>query len=118
MKSISYPLKLVDGDLAFDDSEEEIISSEIKAILETRLSERPYRQTYGSKQYVLKSLDLSDLLSSLSTTLETNLSLLGFSAIVVELDSSLTDLQQGIINLIIKYSLNNNELSSSYSLVL
>lgn len=118
MKSIKYPLQTIDGDLAFDDSSEEIIKSEIQAILETRLSERPYRQTYGSKQYVLKSLDLSDLLSSLSTALETNLSLLGFSAIAVELDNNLNDLQKGLLAVVVRYSLNNEELSTSYSLAL
>jgi hypothetical protein len=116
VQSISYLLNIVAGDLALDYTSEQIIASEILAILETRPGDRPFRQSYGSKTYVLKALDLSDLLTSISTALETNLTLLGFSAITVELDSELIDLQGGLINLVIRYSLNNQELSTSYSI--
>lgn len=118
MQSISYPLRIINGDLAIDYTESEIIKSELLAILETRLGDRPFRQTYGSKQYVLKQLDLSQLLTEISVALETNLSLLGFSAITVDLDSDLNELQTGLINLVIIYSLNQKELSTSYSLQL
>lgn len=116
MQSIRYPLEIIGGDLALDYTAEQIIGSEIRAILDTRLSERVLRQTYGSKQYVLKALDLSDLLVSISSALETNLSLLGFSAVRVELDSSLVELQAGLVSLVVIYSLNNTELSTNYSL--
>jgi hypothetical protein len=116
MQSISYPLQIVTGDLALDYTPEQIIASEVLAILETRLGDRPFRQSYGSKQYILKALDLSNLLTSVSTALETNLELLGFSAISVELDSTLNELQTGLINLVIKYSLNNQELQTNYSI--
>ena len=117
MQSIRYPLEIIGGDLVLDTTPEQIIASEIRAILETRLGDRPFRQTYGSKQYVLKELDLSDLLTSISSALETNLSLLGFSAVTVELDSELAELQSGVVSLIINYSLNETELSTSYSLL-
>lgn len=116
MQSIKYPLEIVGGDLCIDTTPEQIIASEIRAILETRLGDRSLRQTYGSKQYVLKELDLSGLLTSISSALETSLILLGFSAISVELDSDLTELQSGLVKLIVNYSLNGSELSTSYSL--
>lgn len=118
MQSIKYPLEIIGGDLAIDTTPEQIIASEIRAILETRIGDRPLRQTYGSKQYILKELDLSDLITSISSALETNLSLLGFSAITVELDSNLAELQRGLTKLIVNYSLNGSELSTSYSLEL
>jgi phage baseplate assembly protein W len=116
MRSISYPLRIVNGDLAVDYSPTQIIQSEILAILETRLGDRPYRQSYGSREYVLKKLDLSELLSSLSVSLETNLALLGFSAITVEIDSELEELQLGTVHLVVKYNLNGNELNTNYSI--
>lgn len=116
MQSIKYPLEIIGGDLAVDTTPEQIIASEIRAILETGLGDRSLRQTYGSKQYVLKELDLSDLITGISSALETNLSLLGFSAITVELDSNLAELQGGLTELIVNYSLNGSELSTSYSL--
>ena len=116
MQSIRYPLEIIGGDLALDYTAEQVIGSEIRAILDARLGERVLRQTYGSKQYVLKALDLSDLLVSISSALETNLALLGFSAIRVEIDSGLAELQSGLVSLVVTYNLNNTELSTSYSL--
>lgn len=116
MQAISYPLRLVNGDLALDYTDTEIIQSELLAIIDTRLGDRLYRQSYGSKQYILKELDLSQILTDISVALETNLSALGFSAISVDLDSDLPDLQSGLLDLVIRYSLNASELTTSYSL--
>jgi phage baseplate assembly protein W len=118
MRAISYPLRIVNGDLAIDYTPTQVIRSEILAILETRFGDRPFRQSYGSKNYVLKKLDLSDLITSISVALETNLALLGFSAISVEIDSDLQELQGGVVNLLVKYNLNGNVLNTNYSIQL
>lgn len=116
MKSYLYPIQIVNGDLATADTDAEIIASEVRSILDTRISERVYRQDYGSPNLVLKTLDLSKLITGLSSALETSLSLLGFSKINVEVDGDVTDLQRGVVPLLITYSLNGSELNTLYTI--
>ena len=115
MKGIKFPLEIVNGDLAVDETPEEIVISEIKATLSTRFGERVYRQDYGSPNFLLKKLDLGKLIAERTVALESSLAPLGFSQIVIEVDSPITDIQQGIVNLVLRFSVNAELFNFSYS---
>lgn len=118
MFGISFPLRIENGDLALDLSPSEIVLSEIKAILFKRLGERVYRQDYGSPNFLLKKLSVDKVIAELTLALENNLAPLGFSQIIVEVDSPIEDLQQGVINLVVRFSVNEELFSLAYSIKL
>jgi hypothetical protein len=114
MKSIAFPLEIIDGGLAIDENPEEIIQSEILAVLYTRKKERVYRQTYGTPNFLLRKLDINYLLIELNSALEYSLSRLGYAQILVEVDSDIADLQEGKVNLIISYRIGDSLLKSAF----
>lgn len=114
MKSFTFPLSIVDGDLAVDESPEEIIESEILSILQTRPFERVFRQNYGTPNFLLKKLDVNYLLIEINAALELSLTSLGFAQVSVEVDSEITQLQLGQINLVISYTVGNALIKSAF----
>lgn len=116
MIGIHFPLTIENGDLKLDFFPEDIFLSEVRAILTTRPGERVYRNNYGAKNQLLKKLDLNQLIADYSLALETNLEPLGFREIVVDVDSSIAELQQGIVNLIIRFSIESEEITTSFVL--
>jgi hypothetical protein len=118
MIGIRFPLEIIDGDLVLDETPSEIVLSEIKAIISTRLGERVYRQDYGTPNFLLKKLDLGKVIAELSLALENNLAPLGFSQIIVEVDSPLADIQRGLINLVVNFSVNSELFNFTYSVQL
>lgn len=118
MKGIRFPLQIINGDIAIDESPSDIVVSEIKAILYTRLGERVYRQEYGSNNFLLKKLNIGSIIAELSLALENNLSPLGFSQIIIELDSPIEEIQQGVLNLILNFSVNEELFNFSYAVQL
>jgi hypothetical protein len=118
MKSIKFPLEIINGDIAMDDTPADIVISEIKAILFTRLGERVYRQDYGSPNFLLKKLNVGSIIAELSLALENNLAPLGFSQIILEVDSPIAEIQKGLLNLVLRFSVNEELFNFSYTIQL
>jgi hypothetical protein len=118
VKSIKFPLEIINGDIATDDTPADIIISEIKAILSTRLGERVYRQDYGTNNFLLKKLNIGSIIAELSLALENNLAPLGFSQIILEVDSPIEKIQKGAINVILNFSVNEELFNFSYTIQL
>lgn len=114
MKSITFPLEIIDGDLAVDKDATEIIQSEILSILQTRKNERVFRQSYGTPNFLLRKLDINYLLIEINAALQTSLVGLGFAQVVVEVDSDISELQQGLVNLLISYKVGDTLLKSNF----
>jgi hypothetical protein len=114
MKSITFPLEIIDGDLAVDQDATEIIQSEILSILQTRKHERVFRQSYGTPNFLLRKLDINYLLIEINAALQISLVGLGFAQVVVEVDSDISELQQGLVNLIISYKVGDALLKSNF----
>jgi hypothetical protein len=113
MNGYTFPLEIIDGDLAMDSDAGEVLQSEILSLLRTRKKERILRQNYGTPNFLLKKLDLAAILSELNQALSINVAGLGYASVSVEIESELSDLQQGIINLLISYSLGEELLQST-----
>jgi hypothetical protein len=114
MKSISFPLEIIDGDLSVDQDATEIIQSEILSILQTRKHERVFRQSYGTPNFLLRKLDINYLLIEINAALQISLVGLGFAQVVVEVDSDISELQQGLVNLVISYKVGDSLLKSNF----
>lgn len=114
MKSITFPLTLIDGDLAVDQDATEIIQSEILSILQTRKHERVFRQNYGTPNFLLRKLDINYLLIEINAALQISLVGLGFAQVVVDVSSNISELQQGLVNLIISYKVGDALLKSNF----
>lgn len=114
MKSITFPLEIIDGDLAVDQDVTEIIQSEILSILQTRKHERVFRQNYGTPNFLLRKLDINYLLIEINAALQVSLVGLGFAQVVVEVDSDISQIQQGLVNLIISYKVGDSLLKSNF----
>ena len=121
MKSISFPLEIIDGDLSVDQDATEIIQSEILSILQTRKHERVFRQNYGTPNFLLRKLDINYLLLEINAALQISLVGLGFAQVVVEVDSDISEFlsrmhlhQQGLVNLVISYKVGDALLKSNF----
>ena len=97
-----FPPELINGDLKVDQTIEELIISEIKSLLSTRLGERPLRLQYGSPELVLQALDLSDILVDLNLAL--NLQLDWVQPLYTTVVSTPAELSKGLLKLQVSFS--------------
>jgi hypothetical protein len=107
---IIFPLQVdEDGDLLTSNDPVDIVTSEAHALLDTELYSRPLRIDYGSKTYVLKTLELGQLLTDLETKLKASLNFgtSSYTDFEISSTSTLSDIQAGILNILIVFKYNS-----------
>lgn len=80
IRGISYPLRVVDGNLVTS-TDYDLISEQIRSVLETRYFERVMRAEYGIGDYVLEILEPSQINSAIQYAITENVS--GLSSLSV-----------------------------------
>lgn len=104
---ILFPLQIdSDGDLLHSNDPLDILASEAYSFLDTAIYTRPLRIDYGSKTYVLTQIQLGTLMSELTLSLTANMPA-EFGQISVSVDSSVAQLQAGVVSITINFTYNN-----------
>lgn len=97
---ILFPLAIdADGGLLTSNDPTDIAASEIYAILDTVVYSRVMRMDYGTRTFILDSLDLGSLVTEVNLKLQNSLNSLGLDNIELRSESTLADFQQGIVKL-------------------
>lgn len=101
---ILFPLAIDDeGGLLSSNDPTDLAASEVFAILDTILYTRVMRMDYGSRTYVLDSLDLGSLLNEVSLKLKQSLEVIGLKNAALRSESSLEDFRAGLVKLVVQF---------------
>lgn len=101
---ILFPLQIdSEGSLLSSNDPTDLAASEIYSILSTILYSRVMRMDYGSRTYILDSLDLGSLLSEVSLSLQTSLEAIGLNNIELLSESTIEDFRAGKVKLRVKF---------------
>ena len=102
IRGISYPLRAVNGNLATS-TDYELISQQIRSVIETRYFERVMRAEYGIGDYVLEILDPGQVNSAIQYSILQNVQ--GLSDLSVTGDWQ-TGGDDGLYRVFIQYAVN------------
>lgn len=101
-RGISYPLTVVDGNLKVS-TDYDLITQQIRSVVETRYFERVMRADYGIGDYVLEILDPGQINSAIQYSILENVK--GLSSLNVTGDWK-TSGEDGFYRVFIEYSVN------------
>ena len=102
IRGISYPLSVVNGNLATS-TDYALITQQIRSVLETRYYERVMRASYGIGDYVLEVLDPGQINSAIQYSILQNVE--GLSELSVQGDW-ITGGDDGVYKVVINYAVN------------
>ena len=102
VRGISYPLKAVNGNLATS-TDYNLVTQQIRSVIETRYFERVMRAEYGIGDYVLEILDPGQINSAIQFSILQNVS--GLTALSVMGDWR-TQGDDGLYRVFIEYEVN------------
>jgi hypothetical protein len=102
IRGISYPLTVERGNLKVS-TDYELITQQIRSVIETRYYERVMRADYGIGDYVLEVLDPAQVNSAIQYSILQNVN--GLSALNVSGDWE-TEGDSGLYRVFIEYSVN------------
>ena len=102
IRGISYPLSVVNGNLATS-TDYALVTKQIRSVLETRYYERVMRASYGIGDYVLEVLDPGQINSAIQYSSLQNV--VGLSELSVQGDW-ITGGDDGVYKVVISYAVN------------
>ena len=102
IRGITYPLTVSNGNLATS-VDYELVSQQIRSVIETRYYERVMRADYGIGDYVLEILDPTQINSAIQTSVYENVN--GLTNLSV-LGDWITDGDNGLYTIYIEYEVN------------
>jgi hypothetical protein len=102
IRGITYPLKIVNGNLAVS-TDYALVTQQIRSVIETRYYERVMRAEYGIGDYVLEVLDPGQINSAIQYSVLQNVS--GLTDLSVKGDWQ-TGGEDGLYRVFIEYAVN------------
>lgn len=102
VRGISYPLTVENGNLKVS-TDYELVTQQIRSVIETRYYERVMRADYGIGNYVLEILDPGQINSAIQYSILENVK--GLSSLSVSGDWQ-TEGEDGLYRVFIQYSVN------------
>ena len=102
IRGISYPLKAMNGNLATS-TDYNLVTQQIRSVIETRYFERVMRAEYGIGDYVLEILDPGQINSAIQFSIQQNVQ--GLTALSVMGDWR-TQGDDGLYRIFIEYEVN------------
>lgn len=113
---ILFPLQIdEDGGLLSSNDPLDLVASEVYSILDTFVLTRVMRMDYGSRTYILDTLNLGSLLSELNLKLGQSLLKYGFKNTEVYNQSTIEDFRSGLVKLAVAYDYGGETESFFYS---
>lgn len=102
VRGLTYPLTVANGNLATS-TDYDLVTQQIRSVLETRYYERVMRASYGIGDYVLEVLDPGQINSAIQYSILQNVE--GLSELSVQGDW-VTSGDDGVYKVIINYAVN------------
>jgi len=102
VRGLTYPLTVINGNLATS-TDYDLVTQQIRSVLETRYYERVLRASYGIGDYVLEVLDPGQVNSAIQYSILQNVE--GLSELSVQGDW-ITGGDDGIYKVVINYAVN------------
>ncbi len=102
VRGLTYPLTVANGNLATS-TDYDLVTQQIRSVLETRYYERVMRASYGIGDYVLEVLDPGQINSAIQYSILQNVE--GLSELSVQGDWA-TSGDDGVYKVIINYAVN------------
>jgi hypothetical protein len=102
VRGLTYPLTVINGNLATS-TDYDLVTQQIRSVLETRYYERVMRASYGIGDYVLEVLDPGQINSAIQYSILQNVE--GLSELSVQGDW-ITGGDDGIYKVVINYAVN------------
>lgn len=101
-RGITYPLTIVDGNLAVS-TDYALVTQQIRSVIETRYYERVMRAEYGIGDYVLEILDPGQINSAIQYSILQNVSGLSDLSVLGDWETNGDD---GLYRVFIEYTVN------------
>jgi hypothetical protein len=102
VRGLTYPLTTINGNLATS-TDYDLVTQQIRSVLETRYYERVLRASYGIGDYVLEVLDPGQVNSAIQYSILQNVE--GLSELSVQGDW-ITGGDDGVYKVVINYAVN------------
>lgn len=102
VRGLTYPLTVTNGNLATS-TDYDLVTQQIRSVLETRYYERVMRASYGIGDYVLEVLDPGQINSAIQYSILQNVE--GLSELSVQGDW-ITGGDDGVYKVVINYAVN------------
>lgn len=102
VRGITYPLTVVNGNLATS-TDFDLVTQQIRSVLETRYYERVMRAEYGIGDYVLEILDPGQINSAIQYSIIQNVDGLTDLSVVGDW---ITEGDDGVYKVVISYAIN------------
>jgi hypothetical protein len=102
VRGLTYPLTAINGNLATS-TDYDLVTQQIRSVLETRYYERVMRASYGIGDYVLEVLDPGQINSAIQYSILQNVE--GLSELSVQGDW-ITGGDDGVYKVVINYAVN------------
>lgn len=102
IRGISYPLTIVNGNLAVS-TDYSLVTQQIRSVIETRYYERVMRAEYGIGDYVLEILDPGQINSAIQYSILQNVSNLSDLSVLGDWE---TNGDNGLYRVYIEYAVN------------
>ena len=102
VRGLTYPLTVVNGNLSTS-TDYELVTQQIRSVLETRYYERVMRASYGIGDYVLEILDPGQINSAIQYSILQNVE--GVEGLSVQGDW-ITGGDEGVYKVVINYAVN------------
>jgi hypothetical protein len=102
VRGLTYPLTVTNGNLATS-TDYDLVTQQIRSVLETRYYERVMRASYGIGDYVLEVLDPGQINSAIQYSILQNVE--GLSELSVQGDW-ITSGDDGVYKVVINYAVN------------
>jgi hypothetical protein len=102
VRGLTYPLTVTNGNLATS-TDYDLVTQQIRSVLETRYYERVMRASYGIGDYVLEVLDPGQINSAIQYSILQNVE--GLSELSVQGDW-ISEGEDGVYKVVINYAVN------------
>jgi hypothetical protein len=102
VRGLTYPLTVTNGNLATS-TDYDLVTQQIRSVLETRYYERVMRASYGIGDYVLEVLDPGQINSAVQYSILQNVE--GLSELSVQGDW-ISEGEDGVYKVVINYAIN------------
>jgi hypothetical protein len=102
VRGLTYPLTVTNGNLATS-TDYDLVTQQIRSVLETRYYERVLRASYGIGDYVLEVLDPGQINSAIQYSILQNVE--GLSELSVQGDW-ISEGEDGVYKVVINYAVN------------
>jgi hypothetical protein len=102
VRGLTYPLTVTNGNLATS-TDYDLVTQQIRSVLETRYYERVMRASYGIGDYVLEVLDPGQINSAVQYSILQNVE--GLSELSVQGDW-ISEGEDGVYKVVINYAVN------------